>query len=1295
MAADDIANIGFGVDTSGLDKADKKLDEVERSTKRLGESGSRNMGQAGRAFDSFSGRATTALTKVNERMTRFIGQAAKVGAVVGAAGLVGALFKSVQAFSQFETQLIAVGKTANLEGRQLERLGERVQMIARRVPVSTNRLLELAAAAGQLGVSGVDDLARFAETVGKLGIASDLAGEQAARALSRILTVTGEANSQVDRLGSTIVQLGNSFAATESEITDVATRVAQATVQFNIATSEVLGIATALKAVGVRAEAGGTVIGRAFQAINDALRQGGKEMRALQDITGQTQEALREAFFGGQATKVFQSFVSGLGRVQESGGDVTSALSNIGLEGVRVIQTLSTLATRSEVLAEAVGMANTEWETNTALNIEAAKQAKSFRSQMRFLGNALNEAAVDIGRELAPVILDLTEKFRDFIQEASDSGQLERFFENVADKAQVLVDQMKVIGRIMAALAGARLGAGAGSVFGPVGTGVGGVGGAAVGFFSPELAGMATSDPRRIRQPGAETPTQRERLIAAGLNPNAAEILARGGSVAPGTSITMGGGSGGGAETTFGGSGSEAAEKRIAQLEQEVALFGELTTLQQTRIALEKGFFGDVSEEQETRLIALSKQITKKEKIEELREQEIDRISDAIDAEDEQRKAVERVTQALETREEAIRRAAAEREKIIRNNVEDEKRRAELILRNERKLQKELQRLREASAGELQKLFDNAAENIQRSFGDMFTDVFRNGIDGFQGFADRIKDIFARLAGEIAALFVQRGIGNILLSVSGGTAQGGGGIVGSIGRSIGGGQGLGSLFGGTGLAAKIGTGVLEKAGFNVGAGAASITTQLGAKLGFRGDILAQAAQSGQGVPAGATGRFGGTLGQALGTALAAISGALGGADIVTASGLEGGKARSFGRVGGAIGGAVGSTFGPIGSLLGATSGSISFGSIGQFIDDPSLKNFGEIITAPFRTIETIFKGIGELVGIGGPKDIKLALRTSATGESGPVKGTAVESPFGFIGFSQSRSRTAGTRLSGDKGDKALTELSRSIAQTDQLLADLLDASELPEVRKALEGTGRRIDANTTLHASEIGQIFADRYIRVLEAIDLEIPEELRKAAKKGMDPKKVAELALGPLQERFARRVKEITDEINEIGASLQGNVRELLQFRETFGRVGESIEQQLFSMTATSASPLSPTVRLANARSQFEDLLGRAQGGDFAALQQISGSAQNFLGLARENFASSPEFFERFNFVQESLQGLQGVISQQQGRIDDTLSNLNITVERGNQQNNSRLDSLIELTREQSDRLEELGDKLERLEAA
>ena len=435
--------------------------------------------QAGAAADRYKRQAREAVSSTDRINGAFGRLTSTVFSLKGALAGIGAglaIRQTIKAFSDFERQMIEVGKTTNLQGDKLDELGGRIQDIAQRVPVATGRLQSLAVAAGQLGVTGVDNLAAFTETLGQLEVATDISGEQGARQLARLLNITGESNDQISNLGSSITALGNQFATTESEIVNTTTFLASATGQFGVSAQEVLGLSAALRALGQRAETSGSSVGAALGSINTAVAEGGDTLRMLARLTGQTMDEFARSFRD-NATSALLDFTDALGNIPAA--RQTQILKELGLTGREVSRVINALASDTDMVRRAVEVANHEWSRNEALSIEAAKAAESFSAQMTFLGNALNEDAVDIGRELAPVILDLTREFRDWLQVASETGQLSRTFEDVAAAARFMVENLDKAVIAGGALVGLRLGA----VFGPWGALIGAAAGA-VGAFA-------------------------------------------------------------------------------------------------------------------------------------------------------------------------------------------------------------------------------------------------------------------------------------------------------------------------------------------------------------------------------------------------------------------------------------------------------------------------------------------------------------------------------------------------------------------------------------------------------------------------------------------------------------------------------------------------------------------------------------------------------------------------------------------------------------------------------------------
>jgi TP901 family phage tail tape measure protein len=326
--------------------------------------------------------------------------------------------KATNAFKDFETGVTSVAKTTNLAGKDLEDFKDDIISMSERIPVTTDRLLEIATAAGQLGITGTKNLSKFTETIAKLGATTDLEGEQAAIAIARILNLTNESIDSVDKLGSTLVDLGNNFAASESEILEVAKDVAKATVQFGLSSEKILGISASMASLGIEAEAGGTVIGKAFQAINEAVRsQGGPAFEKLLELTALTKDELTDTFQK-DAAGVFQKFIEGLGKAGDEGKDLTKELEKLGLRGIRIEKILPTLANRADILGDSMLRAGRASKEGAALNDEAAKAFDTANNRLIIAQNKLNNMFVKFGAEIAPEVVKSIELVVEAVEES-------------------------------------------------------------------------------------------------------------------------------------------------------------------------------------------------------------------------------------------------------------------------------------------------------------------------------------------------------------------------------------------------------------------------------------------------------------------------------------------------------------------------------------------------------------------------------------------------------------------------------------------------------------------------------------------------------------------------------------------------------------------------------------------------------------------------------------------------------------------------------------------------------------
>lgn len=311
---------------------------------------------------------------------------------------------SVKMAKDFESSFTGVKKTVTATKEEFAKLDQGFRDMAREIPVSINALHEIGEAAGQLGIE-TKNILGFTETMAKLGVTTNLSATEAATALARFANITGMAQTDFDRLGSVIVELGNNFATTESEIVAFGVRIAGAGKQVGLSQAEIMGFAAALSSAGVNAEAGGTAISKAFIKINEAVELGGEKLEHFAAIAGKSTEEFSK-LFKEDAAEAMTLFIEGLGRLKSEGGSALLALDALGMNQDRLRMAMLNTAGAGDMLRESIAAASAEWIEMNALNKEAAQRFATFESQLQLVKTEFKLALIELGEELIPILRD-------------------------------------------------------------------------------------------------------------------------------------------------------------------------------------------------------------------------------------------------------------------------------------------------------------------------------------------------------------------------------------------------------------------------------------------------------------------------------------------------------------------------------------------------------------------------------------------------------------------------------------------------------------------------------------------------------------------------------------------------------------------------------------------------------------------------------------------------------------------------------------------------------------------------
>ena len=478
----------------------KTIGEIERLSgeyKTLGTQiaiSESNWTKAGQVLENVGGRVSKAGDTLNSFGNKWtVGVTAPLVAGVGA---------TVKAAMDWESAFAGVKKTndevVDSNGNVVysyKDLEDGLRGLAKELPASHKEIAAVAEAAGQLGVQ-TENVTAFTKTMIDMGESTNLSAETAATELARFANIVGMSQDKFSNLGSAIVELGNNYATTESEISAMALRLAGAGKQIGMSEGDILGFAAALSSVGVEAEAGGSAFskvmvqmqlatekgvgafdelkghaadqGVSWERLVIAIQNGGKELTGVSKEMGFTSSELKKMYkeadksktsleqfadvagmTGDQFAKMFKEdpstaimkFVEGLSKAEESGTSAIKVLDDMDIKEVRLRDSLLRAANASGIFGEAIETGNSAFEENTALAEEAGKRYETVESQLGMLKNEVTDVAIEFGGPFLGALRDGVKVAKPFIKTLADMAK--KFSEANPETQQAI---MKYIG---------------------------------------------------------------------------------------------------------------------------------------------------------------------------------------------------------------------------------------------------------------------------------------------------------------------------------------------------------------------------------------------------------------------------------------------------------------------------------------------------------------------------------------------------------------------------------------------------------------------------------------------------------------------------------------------------------------------------------------------------------------------------------------------------------------------------------------------------------------------------------
>ncbi|HFD6468637.1 TPA: phage tail tape measure protein [Enterococcus faecium] len=352
--------------------------------------------------------------------------------------------------------------------------------LATKLPASHQEIANVAEAAGQLGIK-TENVVSFTKTMVDMGESTNMSAETAATSLARLANITKLPQDKFSNLGAAIVDLGNNFATTESEITEMALRLAGAGSQIGLSQGDILGLSAALSSVGIEAEMGGSAISKVMVNMQVAAKTGLGQMEDLTAKTGKTRRELElmssnsskdfkdlagsigmtasemtgimkassnlENFgkIAGMSAQDFKKafeedaigaigkFIEGLGNAESQGTSAIEMLDEMGISEVRLRDSLLRAGNASDLFKDAVKRSNKAFGDNVALTDEANKRYETTESKLKMLKNEAVDAAIDLGGPFVDALRDGLEASKPLVKHL---GNLAKTFSNLSEDQQ-------------------------------------------------------------------------------------------------------------------------------------------------------------------------------------------------------------------------------------------------------------------------------------------------------------------------------------------------------------------------------------------------------------------------------------------------------------------------------------------------------------------------------------------------------------------------------------------------------------------------------------------------------------------------------------------------------------------------------------------------------------------------------------------------------------------------------------------------------------------------------------------
>lgn len=368
----------------------------------------------------------SAITRVVKRLTAYV-------AVYGSYNFISSKIKEAIKWNlELSDSIADIQKTTGLSAESVANLSNQINAIDTRT--AQKELHDLAYEAGKLGISAEEDVLAFVRAGNQLLVAlgEDLGGAEAVRQLMKVNAILGETQELgVEKAllatGSAINEISQTTRASAGPIADMVKRIGAIGAAANLGMADLVALAGTADAAGQSAEVSATAFNKFIATLSSnpvdvayALGLDPSRIKSLME-SGNTIQAIIE---------IFEKM-----NLKGDMADLSPLMKDLGSEGARMTQVLTTMAGQVDELKAQVFTSNKAFEEATSVTNEYNIKNESAAAIAQRFGNSIREYFVNSG-------------FVDWLKEVL---QWMYYLPNVLERNRVLLFGLRlIIGEIFA-----------------------------------------------------------------------------------------------------------------------------------------------------------------------------------------------------------------------------------------------------------------------------------------------------------------------------------------------------------------------------------------------------------------------------------------------------------------------------------------------------------------------------------------------------------------------------------------------------------------------------------------------------------------------------------------------------------------------------------------------------------------------------------------------------------------------------------------------------------------------------